>query len=56
MSGTIQRRSTGQSSMEYALFVAAVAAAVAAMAIYVRRAVQANIKVLETQVSPEPMQ
>lgn len=46
----------GQSSMEYALFVAVVAAAVVAMAIYVRRATQAHIKALETQVSPEPMQ
>ena len=37
----------GQSTVEYALIVAAVAAAVAAMSTYVRRAVQANFKQLE---------
>ena len=39
--------------MEYALFIAVVAAALSAMSVYVRRAVQANLKVLEGQVNAE---
>ena len=47
-----QRRSRyGQSTVEYALIVAAVAAALAAMSTYVRRAVQANFKQLEEAVN-----
>lgn len=47
-----RRRSRyGQSTVEYALIVAAVAAALAAMSTYVRRAVQANFKQLEEAVN-----
>ena len=46
----------GQSSLEYALFVAAVATAVMAMSMYLRRAVQANLKVMESASSAGPMQ
>ena len=45
----------GQSSLEYALFVAVVAAAVVAMALYVRRVIQANLKVVESVTNAEPM-
>ena len=45
----------GQSSLEYALFAAVVAAAVMAMTMYLRRAVQANLKVMETATSAGPM-
>lgn len=45
----------GQSSLEYALFAAVVAAAVVAMALYARRAVQANLKVMESVTNAQPM-
>ena len=45
----------GQSSLEYALFVAVVAAAVVAMAVYVRRSIQANLKVMQSVTNVEPM-
>ena len=45
------KRRLGQSTVEYALIVAAVAAALAAMSTYVRRAVQANFKQLEEAVN-----
>jgi len=41
----------GQGTVEYALVVAAVAVAVAAMSTYVRRAVQANFKQMEQAVN-----
>ena len=44
-------RRCGQSTVEYALIIAAVAAALAAMSTYVRRAVQANFKQLEDTVN-----
>ena len=43
----------GQSTLEYAVFIAVVAAALGAMNVYVRRSVQANLKVLEDQVNVE---
>lgn len=43
----------GQSTMEYAVFVAVVAAALMGMQVYVRRAIQANLKTLEEQVNAE---
>lgn len=49
----LRRRSGGQSTLEYAVFTAVVSAAVAAMALYVRRAIQANLKVLEDQINVE---
>ena len=43
----------GQSTMEYALFIAAVAAALIAMNLYVKRSVQANLKALEDHINVE---
>lgn len=43
----------GQSTVEYAVFIAVVSAAVGAMAVYVRRSIQANLKVLEQQINAE---
>jgi Flp pilus assembly pilin Flp len=43
----------GQSIIEYALLVAIVAAAVAAMSVYARRAVNANLKVVEDRVNSQ---
>ena len=45
------RRIRGQGTVEYALIVAAVVAALAAMSTYVRRAVQANFKQMEEAVN-----
>jgi Flp pilus assembly pilin Flp len=41
----------GQGTVEYALIVAAVAVAVAAMGVYVQRAMQANFKQMEESVN-----
>jgi hypothetical protein len=41
--------------LEGALFWSAVAAALVAMVVYVRRAIQANFKVVEDQVNVEAM-
>lgn len=43
-----------QSTIEYALLVAVVAAAFVAMSLYAQRAVQANFKLVEDQVNAEP--
>ena len=43
----------GQSTIEYALLIAVVAAAFLAMQLYVQRAVQANFKMVEDQVNEE---
>jgi hypothetical protein len=45
----------GQSIMEYALIVAVVVAALAAMSIYVQRSAQANLKVIEDQINTQPL-
>ena len=45
--------SRGQSILEYAVFTAAVSAALIAMNVYVRRAVQANLKNLEQQINAD---
>ena len=45
----------GQSSLEYALFASVVAAALVGMAVYVRRAIQANLKVMESVTNVQPM-
>ena len=42
-----------QSTIEYALLVAVVAAAFLAMHIYVQRAVQANFKLVQDQINAE---
>jgi hypothetical protein len=44
----------GQSLLEYAMIVSAVVAALSAMTMYVRRAVQANLKLVEVQVNENP--
>ncbi len=44
-------RMAGQSTVEYALIIAAVTAALVAMGTYVRRAVQANLKQTERAVN-----
>ena len=43
-----------QSTIEYALLIAVVAAAFLAMRLYMERAVQANFKLIEDQVNAEP--
>lgn len=45
------RMKKGQSIIEYALLIAVVATAIGAMSVYVRRAVQANFKVIEQRVN-----
>jgi len=42
-----------QSTLEYAVFTAVVAAALVAMNVYVRRSIQANLKQLEGQINAE---
>ena len=46
-------RRTGQSTLEYAVFVTVVSAAVVTMSLYVRRAIQANLKALEREINVE---
>lgn len=46
----------GQSALDYAIFIAVVAAALVAMQVYVRRSIQANLKVLEDQINAEAVQ
>jgi Flp pilus assembly pilin Flp len=43
-----------QSTIEYALLIAIVAAAFLAMNLYVQRAVQANFKLIEDRINAEP--
>lgn len=43
-----------QSTIEYALLIAVVAAAFIAMQVYMQRAVQANFKLMEEQVNVAP--
>ena len=43
----------GQSTMEYAMFIAVFAAALIAMNTYIQRSIQANLKTLEDQVNQE---
>ena len=45
----------GQSTLEYALFIAVVTAALVAMTVYVRRSIQANLKTLEGQINGEAL-
>ncbi len=42
-----------QSTLEYAVFTAVVSAALVAMTLYVRRSIQANLKVLEDQINAQ---
>ena len=43
----------GQSILEYAVFTAAVSAALIAMNVYVKRAIQANLKHVEQQINAD---
>lgn len=43
----------GQSTLEYAIFIAVVAAALISMNVYIRRSIQANLKSLESQINAE---
>ena len=43
----------GQTALEYALFIAVVSAALIAMNGYVRRSIQANLKMLEDNINAE---
>ncbi len=43
----------GQSTLEYAVFIAVVSAALVAMTLYVRRSIQANLRVLEDQINAQ---
>jgi hypothetical protein len=42
-----------QTYLEYAMLIAAVSAALISMGLYVRRSVQANLKIVEVQVNDE---
>ena len=44
----------GQSTLEYALIIFAVVAALVAMNTYVQRSVQANLKTIEDQINAQP--
>ena len=50
---TPKRLVWGQTTMEYAVFIAVMAAAVASMSLYVRRAIQANLKHVEDRLNAE---
>ena len=43
-----------QSTIEYAILILVVAAAIMAMRVYVQRAVQANLKTVEDAINEEP--
>ena len=45
-----------QSTLEYALIIAVVVAALTAMSVYVQRSIQANLKTVEEQINAEPVQ
>lgn len=44
---------SAQSTLEWALLVAVVSAALITMSVYIRRALQANMKVMEEQINAE---
>lgn len=46
-------KKNGQSILEYSVIVAVVIAALSLMSIYIRRAIQANLKLIEDQVNTE---
>lgn len=43
-----------QSTLEYAIIIMIASAALIAMSVYVRRAIQANLKMVEKQINNEP--
>lgn len=46
-------RARGQATLEYAVFIGVVAAALVAMQLYLRRSIQANLKALEDQINAQ---
>lgn len=44
-----------QSILEYTIIIAVVVAALMAMGTYVRRSIQANLKMIEEQINAEPL-
>ena len=46
----------GQSTLEYAVFISVIAMALVTMSVYVRRAIQANLKQVEEHVNAEALQ
>lgn len=53
MGRTTLQPNNGQSTVEYALFVGVVVAALVAMSTYVQRSIQANLKAVEDQINAE---
>jgi uncharacterized protein (UPF0333 family) len=49
-----KKKNKGQSILEYTMLILIVASAFMAMGTYIRRAVQANLKMIEDQVNPGP--
>lgn len=49
----LNRISGGQSTLEYAVFTAVISAALVTMGIYVKRAIQANLKQVEDRVNAD---
>ncbi len=43
----------GQSTLEYAVIISVVVAALTAMSVYVQRSVQSNLKMIEDQVNTD---
>ena len=48
-----KKLASGQAVLEYAVFIAVVAAALITMSTYVRRSIQANLKGVEDQINAE---
>jgi len=47
------RKKKAQSILEYAILISVVTAALISMSLYVRRAIQANLKTIENQINSE---
>ena len=45
----------GQSTLEYAIFITVVAAAMITMNVYIRRSIQANLKSVEDHINAEAL-
>ena len=43
----------GQSTLEYTMFVVAASAALIGMSVYIRRAIQANVRTVELRINQE---
>lgn len=54
MNFPLKKKVLAQSTIEYAMLIALVAAAVVAMQVYVRRSTSAALKVIEEQINAEP--